>query len=195
MPWITFTGPTQGTGPATVNYNVGPNTGAARTGRMLLAGIEYAFGQDGGVPDLTYATPLPVSCVVTPVAGAPDSLTVTIRVRNIGTGDAGASTTRVTFTVFSSVPTIVVDTATGAIPAGGATGTTPADPTFTMNDADSCYADLDENGTEDCNFSVAVDVLGAVTESDESAASNSTTGQCSRLAGGGTLRRAVRRSN
>ena len=192
--WITVTSPAGGTGSGAVTYTVTANTGPARRGRLVISSNDYFVDQAAGVPDLTYASPVPVSCTVTP--GSPfDTLTVAIKVRNIGSGDAGVSNTRVTFTVFSTVPTIVVTTPTGAIAAGAATGTPSSpDPTFTINDADVCYADTDEDGTEICNFSVTVDALGAVSESDESATSNTVAGQCSRpVPGSEAIRRGVRR--
>lgn len=176
--WISINPPFGGSGPATVTYNVAANSSGSRTGRLVIAGIDFLVTQDAALPDLT---PLPVTVACTTTGSGPSEvLNVAVRVRNVGAALAGASTTRVVFTTFSAPGPVTDDTPTGAIAAGGATGS-PAnpDPVFSVN-ADSCFADLDENGTEDCNFTITVDVGGAVTESNETAASNQAPGQCSR---------------
>jgi hypothetical protein len=182
--WLTVRPPQGGSGPARVFYDVATNgTSSSRTGRLFIAGNNLNVTQAAALPDLTPGAPVPISCTVTPGTAA-DTLTVAIRVRNIGAANAGPSNTQVVFVTFgSSGPTTVVRP-TGAIAAGSETGTSSnPDPTFPVN-ADSCFADLDEDGTEVCNFTVTVDFPSpAVTESDESAASNQAQGQCTRELG------------
>jgi hypothetical protein len=52
--WISLTAPTSGTGPGVINFTVPPNTGAERTGSIIVAGQRAAVIQS--------AAPPPVNC-------------------------------------------------------------------------------------------------------------------------------------
>ncbi len=49
-PWIRVTGEGRGDGPGTVSFAIDPNTGAARTGTLMVAGLSHRVEQAAAVP-------------------------------------------------------------------------------------------------------------------------------------------------
>jgi hypothetical protein len=157
--WITVQAPTSGTGSATVSYNVAATT-TARTGSLLIAGIPFPVAQAAPVlADLVPDTPVGTAGVVvcrTDTSGA----NLLVGVRNLGPGGAGTSLTRVVFS--TSTPPVTSDVSTPALTSGSV-----VDVAFPI--PRTCYS-------PNCNFTVTVNVNGAVSES--STANNGATGSC-----------------
>jgi hypothetical protein len=174
-PFITINPPYGGSGSATVTYNVAATT-AARTGSLLIAGIQFPVVQSAPVTTTTTSTTSTTTTSVVPLAdlipdppvGVPVGTVacrtdtggnLLIGVRNLGPGGAGMSLTRV---VFSTVPPVTTDVITPAVASGSVTDVPFAIP-------GSCFS-------PDCLFSVTVNVDRAVSES--STANNGANGFC-----------------
>jgi uncharacterized repeat protein (TIGR01451 family) len=83
VPWTSITSGASGTGNGTVNYSVGANTGAARSGAMMIAGVTFAINQtDASQADLAIAK------VALPLVRTGHKLTYLIGVANLGPGTA-----------------------------------------------------------------------------------------------------------
>lgn len=157
--WISTPSPSSGTGPATISYTVAAST-AARSGSLLIAGLPFVVSQDAPpLSDLRPEPPVGTAAGVV-VCRTDTGGNLLIGVRNLGPGDAGASVTRVVFT--SPVPPVTTDGATPALTSGSVMDVPFAIPS-------SCY-------NPNCNFTVTVNVDGAVSES--STANNGATGSC-----------------
>lgn len=152
--WIVNVAPASGAGPAAVQFTVQRNTGAARTGTIVIAGLTFNVTQEAAA-DLVPATPTPASCVF-----VNDNPAVNIVVANQGSGPAAASTAVATFVGGSpaqvSVPLIA---------AGG-----NASIQFPL--PNECFS----NTAETCVFTVAVDTADVVAETSEG--NNTTKGTC-----------------
>jgi hypothetical protein len=164
--WITVQPPFGGTGPGTVTYTVAANGSAsARTGRLLIAGINFMVTQSGsGTPDLLPFTPLLTSL------GAPDycrsdgSGNLLVRVRNAGNGNSAVSETTVAVVLFSKpLPPVVRST-----PIVNA-GTDSADIPFTF--PAECFS-------SGCDFTITVNSNGAAGELPTATGNNTAPGVC-----------------
>ena len=166
--WIAVQPPYGGAGPATVTYTVGAAT-TARTGTLLIAGIQFPVAQSAPVTTTTTTSVVLSDLIPDPPVGSSVGVVgcrtdmsgnVLIGVRNQGPGSAGASLTRVVFT--STAPPTTTDVSTGALTSGSV-----VDVAFPV--PGSCYS-------PNCTFSVTVNVNGAVSES--STANNGAIGVC-----------------
>jgi hypothetical protein len=167
--WMTIQPPYGGTGPATVTYNVAATT-TARTGTLLIAGIQFSVVQAAPVTTTTTTSIVPLADLIPDnptgaAAGVVPCRTDTsgnllVGVRNQGAGSAGASLTRVVFT--TTAPPTTTDVSTPALTSGSVT-----DVAFPI--PSTCYS-------PDCGFSVTVNVNGAIAET--STANNGAVGSC-----------------
>jgi hypothetical protein len=170
--WITINPPYGGSGSATITYNVAATT-TARSGTLLIGGIQFPVVQSAPVTTTTTSIVPLADLIPEPPPGPSEvpgpgvvacrtdsSGNLLIGVRNLGPGDAGGSTTRVVFT--SVAPPATTDAVTPAIASGNVTDVPFAIP-------GSCYS-------PNCNFTVTVNVTGAVSES--STANNGAVGTC-----------------
>src|SRR5262249_20025139 len=107
-PWIGIAGPTSGIGNGTVNYNVAPNSGPARTGTMTIAGQIFTVLQNaGGVCSYAIAptsqgfgpasgngaisVTAPFGCDWTAASNNPTFITVTLGATGSGNGTVNYS--------------------------------------------------------------------------------------------------------
>jgi hypothetical protein len=161
--FITISPPYGGTGPATVTYNVAPTT-AARTGTLLIAGVQFVVSQSAP-PDLVPYSPLGTSqdayCRTNQLGQ------LVVGVNNVGAGRSTTSLTRVVFT--TSTGPVTMNASTPAVNPGVPLDVTvafPSSPSF-------CY-------NPNCVFTITVNADGVVTEGPQPAASgnNTATGRC-----------------
>ncbi|HMT07568.1 MAG TPA: hypothetical protein PKA82_06155 [Pyrinomonadaceae bacterium] len=62
--WVTFNGPTTGTGNGTVNYTVAANTSYIRVGDIMVNGTQYVLGQETGSGTCATVTPITYGTVI-----------------------------------------------------------------------------------------------------------------------------------
>lgn len=176
--FISVNPPFGGAGPATVTYNVAPST-TARSGTLLIAGIQFPVAQLAPVTTTTTTTSVAPDLVPFLPAGTPDYCDATrfnqsgqllIGVDNIGTGPAAGSTTRAVFTPPAGTSFGQVTENNDLTPA-----VAPADPPpdVPFDFPSMCFQ-------VNCALTITVNATGSVIEGPQPAASqnNGATGSC-----------------